>query len=147
MINNTARDEINFEWTVKYTDGTTLEQFDDIAQETYHFGHIDLDRLDTFFLTNKATNSVYSLDINTGEFFHNGTQLLVPGLSVAENDRVAEKKLIYFRRYKRSFTPGSPHAEVEVSYFLGWEYGQGKDKVKRVIEIDGDTGAYKLENQ
>jgi hypothetical protein len=52
-------------------------------------------------------------------------------------------KLIYFRRVKRTFTPGSPVQTVEMIYFMGWEAKTESGKIQHIIEID-EAGNYKI---
>lgn len=134
MINQTTRDEIEFEWTAKHSDGTVVQQYDDEKSEEHHFGHVNLDTVSTFTLRSKRLSPVFSyrLDLKTGTFFLNN--MIIPTENKVRYGETA--KLIYFRNYRRMFTPGDKEI-VRINYRLGWEC----DGRKCIIDIS-DKGEY-----
>lgn len=114
FLHKYERSNLEFEWRVTHTDGSKLEQFDEL--EEHHFGHIQLDRLKLIqFISNFAWPTdnlekrvVITLDFSTGLFdFMNGFASQEVRAALCEGPQPGIKKLILFARKRHSSTVGS----------------------------------------
>lgn len=143
-IDNQARSELQLEWVVRYSDNIELKQFDDKANEEYHFGHIDQEKLSEFVLVSKADpKQTVSVNLETGLFYVSGKPLesllidnhkITLGVSFL-GKKVENKKLIYFRRVRRDFTMGGP-TRVSIAYIIGYEVKVDGRKVKELLQVN-----------
>ena len=147
-----TRNELAYEWLVRYKDGTELKQYDDEKQLTYHFGHIDQDRIVEFEIIPKKDN-LYPIKINleTGLFFidnkpflelYKGETRIPLGLSLSGKEVSSpwgnKAKLIYLRHIRRDFVPNETGFGMKVSmiYEIGWEADVDGKHEKYVLMVD-----------
>jgi len=130
----------DFEWKAIYTDGTELDQYGD---KELHFGDIDQTKLDRLILisnfdietSNQEKRLIITLNFKDGTFdFLNCGSMGVRGKLTTPN--LEEKKLIFFKRNRESFTAGvsekskllTPTGEkiTYKRYYLGYETSNKK---------------------
>lgn len=147
-----TRQELSFEWTARYKDGTELKQYDDEKQLAYHFGHIDQDRICEFELTPKREGlNPVKVNLETGLFYIDnkpfkelfaGETRIPLGLFLSDKKVVSpwgnKAKLIYVRHVRRDFVPGPQGfgMQVSVTYEIGWEADVDDKHEKHVLVID-----------
>ncbi len=144
-INRKARAELNLEWAARYSDGSKLAQFDDKADEEYHFGHIDQGKLIEFLLVSKTDpKQTVSVNLETGLFYVSGVALEVLKIEAHEipigisfsDKKVEDKKLIYFRKVRRDFNFATGTMAVSIAYILGYEARVNGKKVKELLQVN-----------
>lgn len=149
-----ARNELAYEWLVNYKDGTELKQYNDEEQLTYHFGHIDQERIVEFEIVPKKDN-LYPIKVNleTGMFFidnkpflelYKGDTRIPLGLYLSDKNVISswgnKAKLIYLRHIRRDFVPDETGFRMKVSmiYEIGWEATVDGKHEKYILMIDED---------
>jgi len=129
-------------WKAQFSDGSILNQFDDIEQTKEHLFKEVLEKqsqLLLFYLFNTCTQKIYSVNLPLGV-------LSVGQPSEFESDQLqpsAQNRLIYFRRIVRELSIGPKTITVnlnegklkQISYFLGFQYTDEKGNHKKVIQI------------
>jgi hypothetical protein len=93
--------EIEIEWLAVYSDNETLKQNYDINGGN-HFGHIDKDRLKSFWLVNKSGERILGVDVVEQCFIVDDKKMYVDFPRNRNNESV-KGKLVYFRRIKNVF--------------------------------------------
>jgi len=147
-----SRNELVYEWQVKYSDGTVLNEYDDEKQLVHHFGYIDQERIYEFLLIPKRSH-LYPISINleTGLFLldnkvfkelYNEKTPVPLGFSLINKKVVSswgnKAKLIYVRHVQRNFILGPEGYGMKVSiiYEIGWEADVNGKHEKCVLFID-----------
>ena len=118
-------------WTAHYKDGTYLEQFYPGKPEAL-FGDIDQANLKKFVISNGISR--ISLDMETGVFWLNSSEIQVDGLSHKD----VEYRLIYFRRVSVHIGTSTIGADRTVRHFIGFQVTiDGKNHKVMFSEQDG----------
>ena len=147
---------LEFEWLVKYTDGTELKQFE--GEIDHHFGHIDLQKIKSVeFISNfnwptdmAEKRIIVRLNWETGMFeFTNGFASQEVRAKCCVAPLIGEKKLILFRKKRESVASGEVKDEVKQfinledekffynRFILGYQATSG-EKMAVIIEPNGD---------
>jgi hypothetical protein len=149
-INNQSRSELTYEWTAKYNDDTELKQYDDLAGEEHHFGHIDQDKIREFVL-NSTKGQKLSVGVNlyNGLFYINNKPVdeieiegkrirlgLFFGKRIVKSSWGNKAKLIYLRHVRRDFVLSENKMNVTITYEIGWEADVEGKHEKHTILID-----------
>ena len=147
-----TRKELVYEWQVKYSDETILNEYDNEKQLVYHFGHIDQKKIYEFLLIPKRTY-LYPVSVNleTGLFLldnkvfkklYNGKESVSLDLSLINKKVVSswgnKAKLIFLRHVRRDFFPGQNGFEMraKIIYEIGWEANVNGKHEKHVLLIN-----------
>ncbi len=152
---------LEFEWEVKYKDGSILKQFE--GEEQRNFSHIDQERIESIsFISNfdwpseadKDPRIIARLNWNTGLFeFQNGFISQDVKTIACMNPIPGNKKLILFARKRFSASNGEIneqykeffHFEDEVFYYnrfiLGYETENGMKAI--IIGPNGKINIFK----
>ena len=153
-INYQSRSELSYEWTAKNSDGTELKQYDDLAGEEHHFGHIDQDKVREFVLeSTKGESLSVAVNLYNGLFYINNKPVdqieiegkrislgLFFGNKIVKSSWGNKAKLIYLRHVRRDFAPGEMGFAMKVSmtYEIGWEAEVEGKHEKFTIIIDNN---------
>ncbi len=147
-----ARAELSYEWIARYDDGTELHQYNDDKQLSYHFGHIDQDKIYEFELVpQKHGLNPVKVNLKTGLFYIDNKlftevfagETRIPLGLFLEGKKVVSSwgnkaKLIYFRHIQRDFVPGPSGYGMQVSMIdeIGWEADVDDKHEKHSLLID-----------
>ena len=129
-----------YQFVCHYSDGEKLHQNYGTKDEK-HFGHIDLDRLEVFELTNGKKS--FKLNLKTGEFDLDG--LKVKYDLGFRTDRTTGNlvhilperyELVYFRRIRQDFAPSG--VKISVRFCFGWRTKIDGKVYQRLVFIEPD---------
>lgn len=137
---------LEFEWEVEYTDGTTLKQFQ--GGQEHNFKHIDLSKLKSVaYISNfdwptdmKETRIIVRLNWQTGLFeFMNGFAPQDVRAVCCMNPLPGDKKLIMFARKNNSGVAGQVTADSALSSMMGQYFIYNRFVLG--YEVDGNKKA------
>ena len=120
-------------FTARYADGTCYEQnLADVSTADPSrscFYDVDQERLARFEL--RGHGHVYAVDLADGHFEVDGAAFRF------HEDRLADYRLVFFRRHTHTFNAGHDEIRHAVVYRMGWQATDADGhNVQRVMEID-----------
>lgn len=130
--------QIQYPWTAIFKDGSTLTQFN--SDNSENLFRLVLDRQDDLV---KFTVGPITVDLSDGSFTVGGLKLY--GSSNADgyeewgiNEKIP-KRLIYFRRVKRTFDAQSlDQSSIYIVYCVGWQATVDFHNVQHVMYLHPD---------
>lgn len=132
-------------WIACFSDGTKIDQFDDVEQTQEHLFKEVLERQDKlvlFCLFNCVTEEFYKVDLV------NGAIIIGNVLELAQDhiNNIKKNRLIYFRRVLKEIQIGKTIEEElkQITYFIGFQYTENERNIKKLIQIydDGKVVVY-----
>lgn len=141
---------LKYLFKVEYTDGTTFKQNKedvssvDNAKSAFYDVLQSEKEIKTFTLTRFLER--YSVNLETGEFSINGTNLVVEdGKTIPLIENHSKLKLIFYRQHKQPMNIGYKidtgkitsidAGKDQITYFIGWEITIKGKSYKRIIGI------------
>jgi len=121
-------------WTAIYSDGTTLQQFDENKENK--FGDIDQEKLIAFRIDKNDKHII--VDLKYGIFGINGNIFEIPNISYKDETY----RLIYFRRVQQSMGTAPGAQDQSLSSFIGFQTTI-ENKNKKVV-FSEKHGKYQL---
>jgi hypothetical protein len=135
---------LKYLFEVEFKDGTVYKQtLEDKSIEGVGSAFTDIVKrindIRIFTLRNVKNKNCWSVDLITGEFYHNGYAFqiddcldqLIPKHLIAEYP----KKLIYFRQHQHDYNMQKTELAHRIRYFIGYEFDVMGKKYQRKISI------------
>jgi len=124
--------ELIFHWLAIFSDGTYINQFTGEQENQYLDVQNRSNELKLFILYNVNTHEEFHVDLEKGIIYKESNFI-----SFTEENTKKNIRLIYFRRWRRTFDAQGNQIKAEVHYFLGLQYNTEDNKNKQILlEID-----------
>lgn len=131
---------LTFSWIAIFSDGFTIEQFENNNEHRFQEVKDKFDKLVRFSLVNKDYSQCFTIDLQLGIIIYNHYNLKHINLE-AKKENI---RLIFFRRHQIEITEKCIENSHNIEYHLGFQYNDKLGNNRQTVLIIDSQGNWYL---